>query len=415
MFIIDFWAKGGVMRQVFLALLAMGLWSGQALAVPETASTRSAPQSPVQSPAQSPVQAAMSDAERLSEAQINHAITSYYLYKDLDQIPQFLDYIQHSERVAESDGTIPPLAGFFGAVFKENPDKVAGWVKGWPFEGNARRVVIEALWLSRQTDHLKDYEPRVWETLQKSPDPSDVPVKSASDHDRLWGTFFATGDASRLKPIIDNLSPDKVLSGDALMDEAIRASAFWSLGVNMRVHDRVARLVRDEALVRTGAVQAELLELVKNQDEQRVGFPNEDGPFGAVMLIIPEKELIEFEKPADSGPHLTIVSTAVVGDVVAIKIVFSGMESDAESAVDVTFDLRVLAPDGKAYEGAEYQGLEGLKARLTSTSSGIFNNQAIILVRFEPQDARGEYIVEGVLHDNIGNRHIPLRATITLE
>lgn len=141
------------------------------------------------------------------------------------------------------------------------------------------------------------------------------------------------------------------------------------------------------------------------------GFPNRDGPLSALVLIIPEAELVEFDKPFDQAPHLSLLHSARVGETVALKILFAHPERDADGAIDMTYDVRIIGPDGKPY-GDEYKGLEAIRQRVAADNAVFDNVRAILKLSFEPGDARGVYRFVVVLHDNVGDRHIPMTADL---
>ena len=146
------------------------------------------------------------------------------------------------------------------------------------------------------------------------------------------------------------------------------------------------------------------------------GFADRDGPFSAMMLFIPHSELPEFDKPSDQGPHITNLRTAKVGDVVAVKIVFDNPQANSDGIIDVTYDVKVTAPNGEVYSGADHQGLEAIRVHVGSDTIGVFDNRAQTLaLRLEAKDLPGTYKATAVLHDNIAGRHVPLRAEIELK
>lgn len=142
------------------------------------------------------------------------------------------------------------------------------------------------------------------------------------------------------------------------------------------------------------------------------GFPNRDGPLTAMLLIIPEAELAEFDKPFDQAPRLSLLHSARVGETVALKILFTSPQRDADGMIDLTYDVKIIGPDGMPY-GDEYTGLEAIRHQVRPDGAVFDNVRAILKLSFEPGDARGVYRFVVVLHDNNGDRHIPM--TIDLE
>lgn len=145
-------------------------------------------------------------------------------------------------------------------------------------------------------------------------------------------------------------------------------------------------------------------------------FPDADGPFSAALVLVSEANLAEFKKPADQGPQLTLVRTAKPGDRIAAKVLFMGFALD-DGFGNVTYDIRVLRPDGQVYgtkSKADHKGLLAFKGA-TMNSTNIFNNAATLVLDFEATDPAGVYKIEVVVHDTVGNRHVPLKAEVKLE
>jgi hypothetical protein len=154
------------------------------------------------------------------------------------------------------------------------------------------------------------------------------------------------------------------------------------------------------------------------QPTMQTAFPHKDGPLSATMVFISAESVSEFDKPSDQAPRIVILKDAKVGDAVAVKIVFAGPQLDAARRIDTTYDIRLLAPDGKVYDGAEAKGLAAIQAGPlpAGAETGVFDNRMhTFAMRFEPQDLPGIYRAEAILHDNVGNRHIPLTAQINLQ
>ena len=107
------------------------------------------------------------------------------------------------------------------------------------------------------------------------------------------------------------------------------------------------------------------------------------------------------------------VSKAKRGDVLAIKIVFAGMDLTEDLNADVTYDLKILRPDGKIYDRTDLKNMEVLKTKLP-TRFRVFDNRSFLKLRFEPQDKLGKYKIIAALHDNVGKKTIPLTTEIEL-
>ncbi len=150
------------------------------------------------------------------------------------------------------------------------------------------------------------------------------------------------------------------------------------------------------------------------QYDPRLGFPDHDGPFSAMMIVIPQTELDEFNGDNGGSRHLDRVSRAEAGAVLAVKLVFVGVQGDWNGNANLTYDLQVLAPDGQVYAGSDYKNLDALHGRI-GTGQGVFDNRGkIVLMQFEDQDAPGVYTLKAVIHDNVAHRNVPLQTSVEL-
>ena len=145
--------------------------------------------------------------------------------------------------------------------------------------------------------------------------------------------------------------------------------------------------------------------------DPNAGFPDRNGALSGMLVVIPKSELAAFGQP---GPrHLNRVARAEPGAELALKLVFTGPKADAESVVDVTYDLQVYGPDGKLYGASDYRGLEALHGKIST--GGVFDNRGkVVLLSFDPQDAGGTYTVKATLHDQVAKLDLPLMTTVEL-
>jgi hypothetical protein len=192
-----------------------------------------------------------------------------------------------------------------------------------------------------------------------------------------------------------------------------RATAEWSLGSNMMQHELVNRLIRKELSVCTGTVKKRLEEIISRNEQGAKPFPNKNGDFSAMLLIADEKTLSEFAKPSSEGIYYKEISKAKRGASLAIKIVFGGMELMDDLDADVTYDLKILDPNGNIYAGVDLTAAEALKVR-TPTRFGVFDNRSFIQIHFVQDDKLGTYKIIAALHDNVGKKTIPLVKEVEL-
>jgi hypothetical protein len=146
------------------------------------------------------------------------------------------------------------------------------------------------------------------------------------------------------------------------------------------------------------------------------GFPDHNGPLSAMLVVIPKGELEEFDRPTGAGRHLDRVAKAEPGAQLAIKLVFVGVKPDWNANANVTYDLQVVAPDGRIYGHSDYKGLVALQGRVATTGDAAMydNRPKVVVMQFEPKDQVGVYKIKAVLHDNVAKLDLPLEAGVEL-
>lgn len=144
------------------------------------------------------------------------------------------------------------------------------------------------------------------------------------------------------------------------------------------------------------------------------GFPDRNGPFSAMLVVIPETELAEFNKPSTANRSLSRVARAEPGAKLAIKVLFTGPAGDLNSVGKVTMDLKILAPDGTIYANSDYKELPVWLGNI-GQGRGVFDNRdRVPIVTFEPKDKPGVYTIQATLRDRFSQRDIALQQTVEL-
>jgi hypothetical protein len=148
-----------------------------------------------------------------------------------------------------------------------------------------------------------------------------------------------------------------------------------------------------------------------NSAPSNQGFPSKDGIFSAMLLIIPEAELKEFDKPTTERLKFHKLSKVKRNEAFAIKIGFSGLAQDAEQKSDITFDFKVMRPDGTMI--GEEKNLPALQGKVPNPYY-LFDTHAEIVMVFDDTDKSGKYKIIAEIRDNIGKKRIPLETEIEL-
>ena len=74
-----------------------------------------------------------------------------------------------------------------------------------------------------------------------------------------------------------------------------------------------------------------------------------DTEFWAQLIVVSEDDAEEFDRLAEPGPDIIALETAKVGDVIALKLIFSQMTLRPDQSADVSFDISITRPDGELY------------------------------------------------------------------
>ena len=143
------------------------------------------------------------------------------------------------------------------------------------------------------------------------------------------------------------------------------------------------------------------------------GFPDHDGPFSAMLVVIPKSEMGEFEQ-AGGARHLDRVARAEPGADLALKILFTGMTGDWNGFGNVTYDLQVYKPDGSLYGASDYRNLDALHGKVGDGKAVFDNRGKVVLLTFDPTDPTGPYTIKVTVHDRAGARNVALQSVVEL-
>ena len=152
---------------------------------------------------------------------------------------------------------------------------------------------------------------------------------------------------------------------------------------------------------------------VQAQDSIETKIQNAGERFDAQILLMPESELVEFDKPSDQQPRITLLDQVSLEDKVALKLVFFGMATDENGAVDVTYDLRVTRPDGSRMEDGTHEDLVAYQGPIGNPNN-VYNSETTLVLSFDPGDSAGDYDIRMVVRDNISDRDVSLRKSLSL-
>jgi hypothetical protein len=177
-------------------------------------------------------------------ADIEDFTQTYYQHPQPNAIPRLVDAL-HSTGIFQKSSAMPPYVGFFSEIFAANPEKLPQWEALIDKQDDETRIVLErALSLSKAGGVV---------TLDgHSPELNDM----------YWGAFFASGDSSFTRKLVEQLRywderDDFQLFGTGM-------TAKWSLASNAQSHVAVVLDLYTQKVnnpdKRTRELIAELLE-----------------------------------------------------------------------------------------------------------------------------------------------------------
>jgi hypothetical protein len=336
----------------------------------------------------------------------------YYLRKNTNDVVRMLKSIQTNKLFDEHESAAVGFAAFLSIVFSENPDKIDEIVKSAKCTGKLREAVQKGLWMSGNAEKIAELFGKVPKFAAVKPvGPADRPLKEPGDLDMMWNAFAASGDASYAKRVMEVLDESREITGDKKFDAVMRGAAEWSLGSFVRRHELVHRMVRKELKSQPDEVKKKLRKMLS-----QIKLPTlekSDGELTAGLFIMDDAALQEFKKPSDEALHLTEKEKARVGDIVAIKIMFTGIKLADDLKALVDYDLQVLDPDGEFYDETDLNHLEALHGKVGNRFT-FFDNEQTTMLRFEPKDKLGTYTVRATIRDRIGKKSVSLEKKITL-
>lgn len=348
------------------------------------------------------LQQAKAQAPSPREQQLAEWTTYYYVYKDSTKVADSLKSLQEIQMLERRPGAVGSFVGFHAELFSSNPTQVRSWVAGSGATGKTRDAISYALWLSGNGNLIAEvFNDNPDYATRKPVSLLDARLRHAGDLDMMWGAFSASGNVAYVKKLIDAMDG---------MDPVTRGAAEWSLRSNMVQHELVDRLVRREIASRSDAIKGRLEQMAARNDASKKGFPDKDGEFSAMLAITEEQALAEFEKPSSQTPVLREKLKVQIGDVIVIKVLFAGIQLTDDLRGDVTFDMKIIEPDGTVKE-AGMKDLEGFRGKVP-TRFRVFNNLGFIKLKFDSSDRPGKVRVLAEVRDNVGSKKVQLEKQI---
>ena len=129
----------------------------------------------------------------------------------------------------------------------------------------------------------------------------------------------------------------------------------------------------------------------------------------AVLRMLPESDAADgMAMAGPDGPH-----TARRGETIGVTVLFSGMQLADDLSADVSYDIKVTAPDGKVDPNSSQSGVAALKDKIPGRFN-VLDSRSTLSIHFEPEDKPGPYRIDVLLRDNIGGKKVALSRSIEL-
>jgi hypothetical protein len=179
---------------------------------------------------------------------------TYYQHRDAARLPSVVEELARDGGLERESARVPVIA-WLSTVLRQ-PEVVPEQVASSPaLQRAGRSALAESLWaagradLARQIASADGWSRRRLRALDdEPPDLRTKPIERPADLDRMWGAFFASGEAAFVLRVIDCLDGGGVAARPGSTARALTIqAAHWSLRAVAREHPRVLEICEHEA------------------------------------------------------------------------------------------------------------------------------------------------------------------------
>jgi len=220
-----------------------------------------------------------------SDQEFGSWLAGYYRHPDAGKIPAALRYYCDTPLFDNVNNRMP-IASFFAALFRTDAVLTEKVYRGIDAGGsdNEKVFMSHILWLAdtAKSRQLLGQIDGAWksEAVQQIRErmrgkaPRDVMTASVEDPshvDKLWLTFFATGDGSLVRKVISLLHLQQEGQGLQVM---LGGAARSSLTSNAYQHEKVFQICREELKRSKGATRESLEQVIQDVERQKEAEKN---------------------------------------------------------------------------------------------------------------------------------------------
>ncbi len=194
-------------------------------------------------------------ADRARPEELDKWMANYYAGPRPDEVATALRAVEN-QGLFENDDVQAPLSGFFAEIFRNNPNRIAEWIK--PYRGVPNRhIIYSALWMADSVESKAALESlakaaspeeakRLRELISSSPPTvASMKIDSPASLDYLWGSFVASGSGVPVLRVIDQMK--RANTRGNINETLIGEAAQWSVSANARQHSIVLQIVTAKA------------------------------------------------------------------------------------------------------------------------------------------------------------------------
>ena len=326
----------------------------------------------------------------------------YYVAKPASHAIQFLALLNKGALLERYPGTEPAIAAFMSVLFTDNKNRTLEWLMPTrvPHPPETVDMLQRALWLAGRAD-----EPDLAKLFSRKPDYLKKPagklaerkVRDETDIKMLWGGYLASGDAAYAAPVIDACAGGNEKACASVKEFAPR-------------HERVRKALQARIHVEKDEKKRARLETATPSPNPKL--PVMDGAFGA-HLIITDYDIAAKVKLAEERALLKLPAKtrAKPGERAIFLLVFTGMSLDDDLKADVSFDLKVVDPNGDTVADTEMKNQRVTPDKFRS-SYGIHHHGSFMGIYFKKRNIPGIYTVVAELRDNRAGKKVSLSGKI---
>lgn len=323
----------------------------------------------------------------------------FYQHPSPDLVIDIIKNIDGTKDFLSKSTSVFPYIGFMTVAFSKYPDKYEEFYKFSNGLNDSKELVQYCLKLSKIRDTVlnwQGHEPGI--------------------NDLVWSGFFASGDTRYLDRLVSEMKYcDRK---DSLKLFLTGISAKWSLCANAISYPLVKEYLEQTLEKGPPELKAHIKELlnttpdviteqmregireIKNNEKQNSPNQlcasrdyNKDG-LQIHFLLIKDKNFFEEWKKPDL-PTITFVDTYKRGEEVIPIILFSTDGKDDNGNADLTYDIKIVKPDGSTY--GHFEQLEIWKDEPAPMMHLV---RQPVVIHLEKNDPIGIYKISSVVYEN---------------